>query len=129
MLTFSHTEGRVALQLRVLFMGQDMCVLLDGGEKPHVGAVAVAHGGEAQYICLPGHKEEDLAHNIAIILQKALTCTVTCICGIHISCISKEEIALVYTVAEKLVEQCLQHMQTEKACVEKFSYKDLHRTI
>ncbi len=110
MLTFTHTEGRVTLRLRMLFMGQDICILLDGGEKPHMGALTTAYAQGTEHICLPGHREDILAQKVATKIQKTRSCTVTCLCGIHIPDITKDEIALVYKIADILLHRCLQHL-------------------
>ncbi len=114
MMEFSHTEGRVNVRLRALSMGEDLCVLLDGGQKPHIGAVATAYTQGAANSCLPGHREDILAQHMAQGLQNSLSCTVTCICGIHIPQITREEIAQVYAIAELLLQQYLSYRAQQK---------------
>ncbi len=106
------TEGRVNLRLRALFMGKDLCVLLDGGQKPHIGAIVTAYEQGIEQTCLMNHKEDDLARHIASALQNELSCTVTCLCGIHIPQITKEEIKLVYSVAYQLLEECIKILKS-----------------
>lgn len=110
-------EGRVRLHLRVLRMGGDICVLLDGGNAPHVGAVALA-GADGE-ICLPpltlpGHREGDLAHTLAQSLARGLGCAVVVVCGIHIDNITRQEIMLAIETAEALAEEAL-HCLRENA--------------
>ncbi len=114
MLEYHTQEGRVALRLRVLRMGEDVCLLLDGGQRPHMGAVAVVYADEVDQsvvnqknFSLPHHKEEELATRMARRVQEQYSCTVTCLCGIHIPSITKEEIALVYVKADELVQKFL----------------------
>ncbi len=114
MIEFSHTEGRVNVRLRALNLGQDLCILLDGGQKPHIGAVATTYSQGTAHTCLPGHREDVLAQHMAQSIQKHLCCTVTCICGIHIPQITGEEIAKVYDIAELLLQQYLSYKGQQK---------------
>ncbi len=51
------THGRIRLELDAFWQGEDLQVMLYGGE-PHIGAVALASPGSgALLIVLPGHRE------------------------------------------------------------------------
>ncbi len=119
-------EGRVCLRLRALGMGDDLCILLDGGQRPHTGAVALAYVDtdvntnnnadvaenhtnihKVEVLCLEQHREDILAKQVAQKIQKRLNVTTTCLCGIHIPHISKQEIDLVYKKADELVNAFL----------------------
>ena len=106
---FIHGTGRTRLRLRVLGMGEDLCLLLDGGDRPHTGAVAVAHSGaeQARSLSLPGHREEELACRLAAKVHQRCRVTVTLLCGVHIDNITREEIALVLAEAEALIAEWL----------------------
>ncbi len=103
-ITCSAHQGRVHLRGRVLWMGQDICILLDGGEKPHIGAASTATQQNVQSHSLPHHKEEELATMVAKHIQECFACTAHCVCGIHIHAITKDEISLVYELTQKLLE-------------------------
>ncbi len=107
-----HAEkARVKLHLRALFMGQDLCILLDGGDKPHIGAISTVSHTDQNVYGLPSHREDDLAAEVAKAVQEYYGYTVTCLCGIHIKNISREEIALVYTLSRELTQRLLQEIQ------------------
>jgi hypothetical protein len=84
-------------------IGCDLLVALWGGEKPHIGAVAVAcprpsaknTGGisaSASVICLSGHQEDELARKMALSLASALNKTVVVSAGMHWNDIGPEGI-------------------------------------
>ncbi len=105
-------EARVHLRLRALFMGQDMCILLDGGQKPHIGAISsTSHSQEAFTYSLPKHKEEQLAAQVTQSLHSTFNVTVVCLCGIHIPSITREEIDLVQRLSMELVETLIPKIQ------------------
>ncbi len=111
MITLTAQENRVALHMRALFMGQDLCILLDGGHKPHIGAVSTAHPDKQETFCLPSHKEDILATDIALTLQQEFGCTVTCLCGIHLQDITRHEIDVVYRLSQELVQKLIHEIQ------------------
>ena len=118
LLEFQGGTGRVLLRLRALHMGADLCLLLDGGDRPHTGAVAVAtvsaEAADAEpahavpCITLPRHREDMLARRLAARVCEALGVTVTVLCGIHIHSISRAEIAQVDVEADALITAFLQ---------------------
>ena len=119
MIEFHAGRGRLRLRLRALFMGADLCILLDGGDRPHIGAVAlmpdateVRHADQvdqedpaALALELPGHREGDLARRMAQELGQTLGHAVTVVCGIHMDAASKADIALALTLAHELTQQ------------------------
>ena len=113
---FRLCRGRLKLELRVLRLGRDLQVVLNGGAA-HLGAVALAAPGgadEAGLLVLPGHREDQLARRMARRMADALNCAVCVSAGIHYDAISKEEIAAVERLAETLTERCLAAMTAEQ---------------
>ena len=85
--TVKTNEGAYNLEAGVRLIGQDVLVAIWGGEKPHIGAVSVAQprpslkypevmSATASVICLPGHKENELAKAASEILAAALNTSV-----------------------------------------------------
>ena len=93
LLEYARSRGRMSLRLRCLCMGEDMCVLVDGGDRPHTGAVVTVDAtGVRQFLSLPGHRETELAAAMASRIQVATRATVTVLCGIHLDNITPAEI-------------------------------------
>ena len=82
------------LKAAVRKIGNDILVAIWGGEKPHIGAVAVAQprpslkdsrktSASASVFCFVGHKEDDLAKAVSEKLASALNTPVVVTAGIH----------------------------------------------
>ncbi|MDF2937866.1 MAG: hypothetical protein K0Q90_3239 [Paenibacillaceae bacterium] len=84
------------LSVRTIAAGEDYVLLVTGGQA-HIGAAAVAYpsedgGARTQVIGLPGHKEEELARELADAACSRLGKAVTVIAGIHIDHATPAEI-------------------------------------
>jgi len=115
-------RGRVALRMVCVPMGRDLAVTLCGGDRAHIGAVAVAQarashrtdnaaGGVASastsVITLPGHKEDDLARTLAARFAARLDAVVSVSCGIHLDALGQDELKDILDLAEELAGQAL----------------------
>jgi hypothetical protein len=119
--SLSLHQGRIHLTLAWTRLGADLSVALYGGDRPHIGAVAVSQprpshqegGGTSastSVITLPGHKEDDLARAAAARLASCLGVTVSVACGIHLEAIEAAEIDLVRDMAGELVAQLAERL-------------------
>lgn len=115
-------QGRIRIELAWTRAGRDLSVTLSGGDRPHIGAVALSQprpshvegGGTSastSVITLPGHKEDELARSAAARLASALDANVCVACGIHLDGIRPEEIAQVREMAGELVEQLVDKLR------------------
>lgn len=104
--------GRLHLRLDLLPQGRDWLALLHGGTA-HIGAMALALPPQeraaaaeaAQSIGRPGHREEELARQVAARLAQAAGCAVCCCAGIHYEAITPEEIRQVLRLADELSDE------------------------
>jgi hypothetical protein len=127
--TIETDTGTYDLTASVRLIGQDVLVAIWGGEKPHIGAVAIAQprpslkdpqvtSATASVICLVGHKEDELAKAAAEILAAALKTQVVVTAGIHWDNLAPEAIQRVVRNSEILVDMIL-----EKCIVQFASFK------
>lgn len=120
MIALSASRGRVALRLTAVRLGADLAVTISGGERPHVGAVAVSQprpsgdGATTSVIAIVGHREDEVARKVAARLAAATRGIVTVTCGIHVDAIRPEEIDDVRRMCDELAEQLLRLLD-EKA--------------
>ncbi len=119
-------EDSYNLSAGVRLIGEDVLVAIWGGEKPHIGAVAVAQprpslkdpevtSATASVICLMGHKEDELAKASAEILAAALKTPVVVTAGIHWDNLDPEGIRRIIQNSEILVEMILEKCAVEFA--------------
>jgi hypothetical protein len=122
--TLQTEEDAYNLSASVRLIGEDVLVAIWGGEKPHIGAVAVAQprpslkdpeltSSSASVICLVGHKEDELAKAAAEILAAALKTQVVVTAGIHWDNLASKAIQRIVRNCEILVDKILQRCVTE----------------
>lgn len=105
--TFSRVLRGRRIVLRVFEQGGDRIVSVFGGDAPHIGAVALAADGVVVSREREGHREGDLAAEIAERASRRLGCCVCAVCGIHYDGITKREIATAVEIARFLTDRWL----------------------
>jgi hypothetical protein len=114
---FKRQTGRIAVELRVLFMGKDLAVLISGGDRPHLGAAALGvprpslqnherWSASVSVITLTGHRDDDLARLAAHRLAAALKVSVVVACGIHVDNLTAEELTAIETTIDAMLGDC-----------------------
>ena len=91
----AQSKGRTRkVRAEAVWIGEDLLVYIWGGEKPHIGAAAMAQprpsladpsviSATASVFTYVGHKEDDLAKHAAETLSAALERKVVVTAGIH----------------------------------------------
>ncbi len=116
-------EGVPPRQIRAeaAFVGEDLVVMVSGGEKPHVGAVAIGIprsslanpetvSATASVFAMVGHKEDDLARIMARELAAALKRNVVVTVGIHIDQISPEGIESIEESCRSILKRLIKQL-------------------
>lgn len=97
---------------QVTLLDEGIHVLLTGGGRSHVGAVALAENGRLTGgVNYPGHKEGQVAERWAAVLSGAWHVPVTVACGIHYDNATRGQIDAVLRTCEALLEEILQSME------------------
>lgn len=108
--SFHAGEGRFRITLLATLTGEGLVVQIYGGEKPHVGAVALSlpRPGLANpetlscnttVVPLLGHKDDEIAKPAAEEIAKAWGSPVVVVAGVHVDNAGKNDI-------EELVNNC-----------------------
>lgn len=117
--TVQTQEGEYDISANVRLIGQDVLVSIWGGEKPHIGAVAMAQprpslkdagvtSATASVFTYLGHKEDELAKATAEILAATLKTNVVVTAGIHWDNLSSDGIQKIIGNSEVLVDMILE---------------------
>lgn len=115
------SEGAYDLEASVRRVGRDVLVAIWGGERPHIGAVAVAQprpslkdpqitSATASVFCLLGHKEDEMAKAASEVLAASLNTTVVVTAGIHWDDLGPEGIQTVVRNSEILMDLILDRL-------------------
>ncbi len=98
-------EGRYRVWVDKHSIGDDIVLLVGGGEKPHIGGIVVCKPNEPAYILsLPKHRDVEALELIASIVSKKYNTTCTAIGGIHIDNATKDEIKRILDNCRKIAE-------------------------
>jgi hypothetical protein len=122
--TINTSEGEYDLSASVRLIGRDLLVAIWGGEKPHIGAVAMAQprpslkdpevtSSTASVFSYVGHKEDELAKATAEILAATLKTNVIVTAGIHWDNLPEKGIQRVIKNSKMLVEMILEKMVSD----------------
>ncbi len=117
---FSFGNDKLLIGASVIKIGDDYVVAFGGGEKFHIGAVAVGvpHpslkgdgvcSSSVSVICLTGHKEDMLARTAALELSRAFKHIVTVTVGIHIDNAAAKEISILESKFKILLQQIIEY--------------------
>ena len=111
-----------SLEVSAAFVGEDIFVCLQGGERPHLGCVVQTEPRESltgdgsvsatsSVLNFPGHKDEVVCRWMAEKISKELGKRVVCTGGFHKDGISAEEIREVQMAVEQLTERLVKRLR------------------
>lgn len=106
-------------------IGSDILVAIWGGERPHIGAVAMAQprpslkdptltSATTSVFCYMGHKEDALAHAVATKIASRLNRPTVVTAGIHWDNLDEHGIQAVQANSLLLTEMILQRLCAQK---------------
>jgi len=112
--TFKRNRGLFQASLSMQPLGEDLQVVIWGGEQPHVGAVAVAEPrisrtdpsrttASSSVITLSGHKEDELARDAALRLAIVSHGAVAVTAGLHWDQLDAHDIKEVLQLCDELI--------------------------
>ncbi len=116
MIEIKIERNHLQVALTALPMGKDWSVSIMGGDRPHIGAVALgvpapsAHtpgkiNASVSVLTVTGHREDELARSAAETLASRLATVVLVACGIHKDAITGEEIEGFQSLVRDAVEE------------------------
>lgn len=123
MIEIQKGTGKYRVTLIAVESGEDISVIIYGGEKPHIGAVSISIArpslenpdnisSSTSVFTLIGHKEDVIAKEIAESVTKTTKRNTVTIVGLHIDRANKEDIDCLVNNTKESVKQ-LQKMLTD----------------
>ena len=115
-------KGRIKINMKAITIGEDLAVIISGGDSPHIGCVTLSTprpslldskviSATTSVLNLIGHKDDEVARYVSHELSSKLNKNVVVTCGIHIDKITREEIMITKNLLKELTETLVQkHM-------------------
>jgi hypothetical protein len=106
-------KGRIRIDLKAITVGEDLCVIVSGGNRPHIGCATLSvprpslederrNSATTSVLNLLGHKDDEAARYISHALSSKLNKNVVVTCGIHVDDITTEEIVVTLQLIQEL---------------------------
>lgn len=115
MIHIEKHEGRIHLTLDAYYMGEDLVVLISGGDRPHLGTItAGARLEPLQTVQLQTHKEFYITEEIAVHLRKEFPGNFAICCGAHLDNISKEEIKMMSDLSIEMGKELMEEIKKNR---------------
>ena len=119
MINLNRKKGRVNIDLKATYVGEDLIISISGGDRPHVGAIS--YGGEGfenkefkkNTIIYGNHKEYIISQRFSQRIGEIFKGNYIISAGIHLDNITKEEIEIVKKLSEELLEEIISIMEGE----------------
>jgi hypothetical protein len=117
----NDADGR-SLTAWVRAVGDDVVIVISGGDRPHVGCVVLALPSPARgrsgfaatssILVIPSHKEEPIARPVAEAVCSRLGKVTTVTAGVHEDGIDRKGIESYLGLAEKLADAVVHRMRS-----------------
>lgn len=92
MIQINSKHNRLELNLTAIKMGEDLCIILKGGEE-HLGSVTVGNRESVETFSFKDHKEYIITEMMSEFIRKEYSGSLVICCGIHFDNITKNEIS------------------------------------
>ena len=118
-----ESPGGRYLEARVQEAGEDLVVVVGGGERPHVGCVVLAQpvpsntsgktwSASCSVLTIPPHKEEPIARGIAKQLAEVLGRVAVVTAGVHDDVLDADGIACYLRLGQDLGDELARRLGT-----------------
>lgn len=108
--------GRIQIDFTAVPMGEDVAVIISGGDTPHLGAAAISQAypnledaerisAAVSVIAFAGHKEDQLARHAASVITTRTRKNAAVSCGIHVNHIQPHEFKEIQQMVDDLLDE------------------------
>jgi hypothetical protein len=116
-------QGRIKINIKVVEIGEDLCVIISGGDRAHIGCVTLSvprpslsdpsiTSSTTSVLNLIGHKDDEAARYVSHTLSSGLNKNVVVTCGIHVDNITQEEIQTTKGMLKKSTDKLIAGLKT-----------------
>lgn len=118
MLKFSKKFKSYSINCDAVKMGNDWNISIYGGDKAHIGAVALGIprpsledknkiSSSVSLFTITGHKEDVIVQKLANFISSELNSVVVVCCGIHINNITKDDMSSLFSTLDEIIDELL----------------------
>lgn len=120
---FREKFRNVSIEVQVIEVGKELCIVIAGGDEHHIGSVSISIprpslkdntilSATTSTYNFEGHKDDAIGNMFSKKLASALNRKTVVTCGIHFDNITEEQMANIQIVSEKLLGSILDEFQT-----------------
>ena len=120
LMTFEEGEGRTKVSMMIIKICQDILTLIYGGDKPHIGAIAIGIPSLGEFtrekqvsvsvFTMPGHRDYELVRKPANLFSSKTKGKTVVVAGVHIEKAHRKEIEEILRNTEILVEKACKYI-------------------
>jgi len=121
---FISSVEKFKLHASLTILGQDLQVIIWGGDKPHIGAVALAQSrpslenpektsSTSSILSIVGHKENIVVQYVSEKLSATLKTNVAVTAGMHWNVFDEEDIEMVMRSVDNLLQLIINFLQSK----------------
>jgi len=118
MMEIIEGKDKYKVKLTAVSSGKELTVIISGGEKPHIGAIAISIprpsiegsnkvSASTSVFTLVGHKEDELSKQIAENITKITEKVTVTILGLHIDKATAQDIEYLIQNTQKAVDKLI----------------------
>ena len=111
-------DENLRVDVHVQRLGSDACIMIFGGDAPHIGCAVMAEPREslrgngewsatASVLNATGHKDDEVALPVARSVAARLKCRTVVVCGIHYETFDGDLAAYVEGLAKRIADAIL----------------------
>jgi hypothetical protein len=126
LLSVEDSSGGRRIEATVNAVGEDLVIVVGGGERPHVGCVVLAQPGASKgnggswsascsVLTIPPHKEEPIARGIASRIAEEFGTVTVVTAGIHEDNLDPMGIAAYLRLGEELANKIVSEMASVRS--------------
>jgi hypothetical protein len=116
MMEIIEGKDKYKVKLVAIKSGEDLTIIISGGEKPHIGTIAVSIprpslkdsnkvSASTSVFTLTGHKEDELSKQIAENITKITKKVTVVIVGLHIEKATSKDVECLIKNTQKVVSK------------------------
>lgn len=125
MIEITEGKDKYEVKLTAVSSGKELTVVISGGEKPHIGAIAISiprpsledsnkMSASTSVFTLVGHKEDELSKQMAENITKLTEKVTVMIMGLHIDKATPQDIKSLNQNTQKVVDKLRETLVKKK---------------